>query len=240
MPRELERVELARIQVEPNDAGKVETLPDGSISVPVYEEELIITKRTVLRERVIIKKQTVTENQRVRAELRKERVSVDADEGIELVGTAKAQRRGSDRSTGAPVETRRFFLTSEFLAFIALAIGLIIAALTENLDATTAWVLAAVVVAYAVSRGFAKARTWVSAGPNEDVDAADIRKALDDRQLSQIAEQLGVSEEEAAKAIAQVLPDVVDQATPQGKLPANEELDEKLGRLEEMGGSSVR
>ena len=86
----------------------------------------------------------------------------------------------------------------------------------------------------------AKGQSWVSTGPNEPVDAADIREALDDQELSRIAQELGVSEDEAAEAVAQVLPDVIDQATPQGELPANEELDEKFGRLHELDGSSGR
>jgi uncharacterized protein YidB (DUF937 family) len=82
-----------------------------------------------------------------------------------------------------------------------------------------------------------KAQSWVSTGPNEPADADDVREALDDQELARIAQQLGVSEDEAAEAVAQVLPDVVDQATPQGELPADEELDEKLGRLRELAGS---
>ena len=82
----------------------------------------------------------------------------------------------------------------------------------------------------------AKGQSWVSTGPNEPVEAADIREALDDQELARIAQQLGVSEDEAAEAVAQVLPDVVDQATPQGQLPAAEELDEKFGRLHELEG----
>ena len=31
------------------DSGEVETLPDGSISIPVFEEQLVITKRLVVR-----------------------------------------------------------------------------------------------------------------------------------------------------------------------------------------------
>ena len=82
-----------------------------------------------------------------------------------------------------------------------------------------------------------KGQSWVSAGSNEPVDATDIRDAVDDRELADIAQQLGVSEDEAAEAIAQVLPDVVDQATPEGDLPATEELDERFGRLPELGGT---
>lgn len=82
-----------------------------------------------------------------------------------------------------------------------------------------------------------KGQSWVASGQNEPVDAADIRGALDDQELAQIAKQLGVSEEEAAEAVAQVLPDVVDQATPEGELPGDEELDKRLGRLHELGGA---
>jgi uncharacterized protein YidB (DUF937 family) len=80
-------------------------------------------------------------------------------------------------------------------------------------------------------------QSWVSTGPNEPVGAADVREALDDEELSRVARQLGVSEDEAAEAVAQVLPDVVDQATPEGELPEATELDERLGRLRELEGA---
>ena len=66
---------------------------------------------------------------------------------------------------------------------------------------------------------------------------ADIKDALDQEELAQIAQQLGVSEDEAADAVAQVLPDVVDQATPGGELPDDAELDRKFGRLHELDGA---
>ena len=85
----------------------------------------------------------------------------------------------------------------------------------------------------------AKGQSWVSTGPNEPVDAADIRDALDEQELAQIAQQLGVSEAEAAEAVAQVLPDVVDQATPGGELPDADELDRTFGRLHELDGGGA-
>jgi len=84
-----------------------------------------------------------------------------------------------------------------------------------------------------------KGESWVSAGGNEPVDAADIKEALDDQELSKIAKQLGVSEDEAAEAVAHVLPDIVDQATPDGRLPKDDELDRTFGRLHELDGSSA-
>ncbi|MCA1481670.1 YidB family protein, partial [Bradyrhizobium sp. NBAIM08] len=56
-------------------------------------------------------------------------------------------------------------------------------------------------------------------------------------ELTRIAQQLGVSEDEAAEAVAQVLPDVVDQATPAGELPDDDELDRTFGRLHELDGA---
>ena len=79
-----------------------------------------------------------------------------------------------------------------------------------------------------------EADSWVSTGENRPVEGADVRTALDDGEITSIAEKLGVSEDEAAEAVARVLPDVVDQVTPQGQLPPDDELDEKFGRLHEL------
>ncbi len=84
VPREVERVSLERAPVETDDSGKIERLPDGSISIPVFEEELVVERRTVLKERVIIRKEIVTEVQRIEADLRKEHVEIEADEGVDL------------------------------------------------------------------------------------------------------------------------------------------------------------
>lgn len=82
-----------------------------------------------------------------------------------------------------------------------------------------------------------KADSWVGTGANEPIDGAAIREALDDDELERVASQLGVSKDEAAEAVASVLPDVVDQATPDGELPDDDELDRKFGRLHELGGA---
>lgn len=89
-PREVEEIELRRAPVSEGDSGQVETLPDGSISIPVFEEELVVTKRRVLKERVIVQKVTIEEQHSIRTELRKERVTIEADEGIKLEGASPA------------------------------------------------------------------------------------------------------------------------------------------------------
>ena len=83
------------------------------------------------------------------------------------------------------------------------------------------------------------AQSWVGTGANEPIDAGDVREALDDDKLDRIAQQLGVSKHDAAAAVATVLPDVVDQVSPEGQLPADDELDQKFGRLHKLGGAKA-
>ena len=66
------------------DSGEVETLPDGSLSIPVFEEQIVVTKRLVVRERVIVRKHTVYEEHVVSAELKRERLDIEVDGDVEL------------------------------------------------------------------------------------------------------------------------------------------------------------
>ena len=73
---DLDRVGVADAET---DSGEVETLPDGSLSIPVFEEQIVVTKRLVVRERVIVRKHTVYEEHVVSADLRRERLEVEAE-----------------------------------------------------------------------------------------------------------------------------------------------------------------
>ncbi len=96
VPRGIEHADVERAGPQAADSGEIETLPDGSVSVPIFEEEIVITKRKVVRERVIVRKHTVTEEHTVEAELRRERVEVDADPGVDLVDEQPAVDRETD------------------------------------------------------------------------------------------------------------------------------------------------
>jgi uncharacterized protein (TIGR02271 family) len=79
--RDVEQVDdLERVAASDEDSGEIETLPDGSVSIPVFEERLVVTKQIVVRERVIIRKKTQTQTQRVQEDVRRERIEVDIDE----------------------------------------------------------------------------------------------------------------------------------------------------------------
>jgi uncharacterized protein (TIGR02271 family) len=64
VPRYTERADVERVAPEAEDSGQVETLPDGSVSIPVFEERLVIEKRLVVTERVIIRKWRTSEDRR--------------------------------------------------------------------------------------------------------------------------------------------------------------------------------
>lgn len=81
VPRSVEFLDdVERRPPDANDSGEVEVLPDGSVSIPIFEEELVVEKRTVVRERVVIRKATETRRERVQATVRKERVEVEVDD----------------------------------------------------------------------------------------------------------------------------------------------------------------
>ena len=82
VPVGTEHADVERRPVAEADSGEVEVLPDGSVSIPVFQEEVVIETRLVVRERVIVRKHTVTEDRLVEADLRRERVEVEADSEI--------------------------------------------------------------------------------------------------------------------------------------------------------------
>jgi len=76
-PRQVQDIAHERVPVAEGDSGEIEVLPDGSVSIPLFEEELVVTKRRVLREGVIVRKELVTGWGTVEIELRREHIAVD-------------------------------------------------------------------------------------------------------------------------------------------------------------------
>ena len=61
--------------------------------------------------------------------------------------------------------------------------------------------------------------SWVGHGQNEPVSGDDIKNAVDPQQLSKVAQESGMSQDEVADHVAQALPEAVDKATPGGAVP---------------------
>lgn len=79
-----ERADAERAPALENDSGEIETLPDGSVSIPVFEERLVVKKELYVRERMIIRKFREITQEQVSATLRSERLEVEADDGVVL------------------------------------------------------------------------------------------------------------------------------------------------------------
>jgi uncharacterized protein YidB (DUF937 family) len=70
--------------------------------------------------------------------------------------------------------------------------------------------------------GYAEqAQSWVSTGENQPITADALQQVLGQGQLGQIAQQLGIGQGEAAGGLAAMLPQIIDQMTPHGQVPAN-------------------
>jgi uncharacterized protein YidB (DUF937 family) len=74
--------------------------------------------------------------------------------------------------------------------------------------------------------------SWLGSGENKPVDGSQIRAALDDETLNQFAGKAGLSDTgSAAGVLAGLLPQLVDQLSPDGKLPESGGLDKMIGGL---------
>lgn len=77
-----------------------------------------------------------------------------------------------------------------------------------------------------------KAQSWVGTGRNEDVSPDEVRQALGDDQVREVAQATGTSEQDAAGGLARFLPGVVDHLTPGGEVDQNQSVRDRLGSLD--------
>ena len=62
-------------------------------------------------------------------------------------------------------------------------------------------------------------KSWISTGQNQQVTAADIKKAADPAMLRTMAKEQEMSPDELCDHVARALPHLIDQATPEGMVP---------------------
>jgi uncharacterized protein YidB (DUF937 family) len=68
------------------------------------------------------------------------------------------------------------------------------------------------------------ADSWVSPGPNKQISPNDLGRALGADQINTLASQTGLSRDELLAGLSQHLPDVINQLTPHGRLPKDNEV----------------
>ncbi|GIZ50650.1 YidB family protein [Noviherbaspirillum aridicola] len=62
-------------------------------------------------------------------------------------------------------------------------------------------------------------QSWIADGPNIEVSAGELQQVLGEGHLQQIAEETGYAEPDVARRLSAMLPDLVDQLTPEGRIP---------------------
>ncbi|MFF3732568.1 YidB family protein [Streptomyces sp. NPDC002476] len=106
-------------------------------------------------------------------------------------------------------------------------LGALLGALgTSQSDAGGGGALEGLIGRLAESGLLEQAQSWVGTGENQAVSGAQIARALPDETLRQVAEQTGVTTEQAADEIARSLPTAVDRLTPSGEVPAGRSIEE--------------
>jgi uncharacterized protein YidB (DUF937 family) len=67
------------------------------------------------------------------------------------------------------------------------------------------------------------AQSWVGTGPNEEIAPKDLANALGSDTLNALSRQTGLSMNDLLAGLSQNLPDLIDQLTPNGRLPTEQE-----------------
>jgi uncharacterized protein YidB (DUF937 family) len=76
-----------------------------------------------------------------------------------------------------------------------------------------------------------QARSWVSPGQNQPLSPDALGRVFGADGLAAIARQAGLSERDTTTGLAQLLPEIIDRATPQGQVPDEDQL---AGTLQDL------
>jgi uncharacterized protein YidB (DUF937 family) len=67
------------------------------------------------------------------------------------------------------------------------------------------------------------AKSWVGPGQNQDIAPHDLEHALGSDTIDALTRQTGISRDELLSGLSDHLPDLIDQLTPNGRLPTEQE-----------------
>lgn len=89
------------------DSGRIERMANGDVSVPVFEERLVVHKRLVVTRRVLLaRERRVIREQTVSDVLRRERIEFEVDRHPEDIEREAGALAGEDLSLGPTPQTR--------------------------------------------------------------------------------------------------------------------------------------
>jgi uncharacterized protein YidB (DUF937 family) len=78
-----------------------------------------------------------------------------------------------------------------------------------------------------------QADSWVGTGQNMEVSGDQLQQVFGPSSISDLASKLGMPAGQAGSVMAQVLPELINQLTPQGQVPANsnQDISDELSKL---------
>jgi uncharacterized protein YidB (DUF937 family) len=70
--------------------------------------------------------------------------------------------------------------------------------------------------------------SWVGRGANAQISPNDLARALGGDQINALMSQTGMSREDLLAGLSQQLPEAVDELTPDGRLPTEQEMAQRM------------
>lgn len=74
------------------------------------------------------------------------------------------------------------------------------------------------------------ADSWVGTGQNLPINADQVQSVFGSDQIQQMAAKVGIAPEALSAKLAELLPQVIDKATPNGSVPDSANLQQGLGK----------
>jgi uncharacterized protein YidB (DUF937 family) len=78
-----------------------------------------------------------------------------------------------------------------------------------------------------------KSDSWVSTGDNESLSGQEVQEALGPAQLEELAREADMTPEEASEQLAAVIPEAINQVTPEGQIPEESNLESMVQTIAE-------
>lgn len=63
------------------------------------------------------------------------------------------------------------------------------------------------------------ARSWIASGPNQSISPGQVHAAFGNDVMTELAAKVGLTPQELAQKLSQVLPTAIDKLTPNGAVP---------------------
>jgi uncharacterized protein YidB (DUF937 family) len=74
-------------------------------------------------------------------------------------------------------------------------------------------------------------QSWIGTGPNQSITGAQLQQALGGGTIEQVAQDAGTTPRQASDQLAKVLPELINQATPNGQMPDQQQMQQMMGKL---------